>query len=112
MDRHSDCAEELKQKLDAGEKVLLVDVREPWENQMCAIEGAKLVPLNTIPSNLATLEGAEQIIVYCHHGGRSLNAAACLRKQGMKARVRLPAGSTDGPPKSIPRSRATELVLP
>jgi adenylyltransferase/sulfurtransferase len=74
--------QELKQKLDAGEKLLLVDVREPWEHQACAIEGATLVPLNSIPSNLAAFEGADQIVVYCHHGGRSLNAAAWLRKQG------------------------------
>ncbi len=92
MDDIQIAPQELKQKLDAGEKLLLVDVREPWENQTCAIEGAKLVPLNSIPSNLAAFEGADQIIVFCHHGGRSLNAAAFLRKQGKNGARSLTGG--------------------
>ncbi|MGH9594367.1 MAG: rhodanese-like domain-containing protein [Bryobacteraceae bacterium] len=74
---------ELKKRLDAGEKLLIVDCREPWENQVCAIAGSKLVPLNTIPASLAEFQGVEEIVVYCHHGMRSLNAAAWLRQQGI-----------------------------
>ena len=40
---------ELKQKLDQGAKLLVIDCREPWEHQIGAIEGSKLVPLNTLP---------------------------------------------------------------
>lgn len=83
---------ELKQKLDAGEKPLIVDVREPWEAQICAIEGAKLVPLNTVAANLQAFEGAEEVIIYCHHGMRSLNAAAYLRRQGIDGARSLTGG--------------------
>lgn len=83
---------ELKQKIDAGEKVLVVDCREPWEHQMCSIEGAKLVPMNTIPANLQTLEGAEEVVIYCHHGARSLNVAAWLRQQGIEGARSLTGG--------------------
>jgi rhodanese-related sulfurtransferase len=63
--------------------ILLVDVREPWEHQRAHIEGAKLIPLGTIPANLQQIEGADHIILYCHHGMRSLDAAAWLRQQGV-----------------------------
>jgi len=75
---------ELKQKLDMGETLMIVDVREPWENQICAIAGSKLVPLNTVAANVKTFEGAGEIVMYCHHGMRSLNAAAFLRRQGIE----------------------------
>ena len=78
--------QELKQKLDAAENLLLVDVRESWEHNSCDIAGSKLVPLNTIPANLAAFDGPGPIVVFCHHGGRSLNAAAWLRQQGKNAR--------------------------
>jgi rhodanese-related sulfurtransferase len=74
---------ELKQRMDQGEKVLMIDVREPWEHQLCAIEGAKLVPLNTIPANLELFSNADEVIIFCHHGMRSLNAASWLRSQGV-----------------------------
>jgi adenylyltransferase/sulfurtransferase len=75
---------EVKQRLDRGDKLLLVDVREQWEFDACRIEGAKLVPLRTLPSNLAAFDGAEDVVVYCHHGMRSLDAAAFLRSQGVE----------------------------
>jgi rhodanese-related sulfurtransferase len=75
---------EVKQRLDRGEKLLLVDVREQWEFDACRIESAKLVPLRTLPTNLATFDGAEEVVVYCHHGMRSLDAAAFLRSQGVE----------------------------
>ena len=74
---------DVKQRLARGEKFLLVDVREPWEHQTCCIEGAKLVPLQTIPENLALFEDAEDVVLYCHHGIRSLDAAAWLQAQGV-----------------------------
>jgi rhodanese-related sulfurtransferase len=83
---------ELKQKLDAGAQVLVVDCREPWEHQICSIDGAKLVPMNTIPANLQTLEGAEEVVIYCHHGARSLNVAAWLRQQGIEGARSLTGG--------------------
>src|SRR5438128_9885020 len=77
-------AAELKKRLDAGEKILLVDVREPWEYAVCRIEGAKLIPMQTIPANLQTLDVDEPVICYCHHGMRSLDVAVWLQKQGVE----------------------------
>jgi rhodanese-related sulfurtransferase len=76
-------ARDVKQRLDRGEKFLFVDVREPWEHQTAKIEGAKLIPLGQIPGNLAELEKAGEVILFCHHGMRSLDAAAWLRAQGV-----------------------------
>jgi adenylyltransferase/sulfurtransferase len=75
---------EVKRRLDAGEQLLLVDVREPWEFDICRIAGAKLMPLGSLPSNLPVFEQADEIIIYCHHGMRSLDAVAWLRQQGVE----------------------------
>jgi rhodanese-related sulfurtransferase len=74
---------ELKEKLDKGAPVLVVDIREPCEAQVCAIAGSKLVPMNTLPANLAILSETDDVVIYCHHGVRSLNAVAWLRSQGV-----------------------------
>jgi len=83
---------ELKKKLDAGEKLLLIDVREPWEYQTCRIEGAKLIPMRTIPANLQSLDVEEPVICYCHHGMRSLDVAVWLQKQGVESARSLTGG--------------------
>jgi len=83
---------ELKRKLDAGEKLLLIDVREPWEYQTCRIEGARLIPMRTIPANLQSLDVEEPVICYCHHGMRSLDVAVWLQKQGVESARSLTGG--------------------
>jgi len=85
---------EVKQSLDRGEKVLFVDVREPWEHQLCRIEGSQLIPLGQIAANLPTFENAESVVVFCHSGRRSLDAAAWLRSQGVPS-ARSMAGGID-----------------
>jgi sulfur-carrier protein adenylyltransferase/sulfurtransferase len=85
---------EVKQLLDRGEEFLFVDVREDWEHQLCRIEGAQLVPLGQLPANVAKFEAAEDIVLYCHSGRRSLDAAAWLRAQGI-AGARSMAGGID-----------------
>ena len=75
---------EVKRRLDAGESLLLVDVREPWEHDICRLPGAKLVPLGSVASNLAVFEQADEVVIYCHHGLRSLDAAVWLRQQGIE----------------------------
>jgi rhodanese-related sulfurtransferase len=85
-------AAELKKRLDAGEKVLLIDVREPWEYEVCRIDGAKLVPMRTIPANLQSLDVEEPVICYCHHGMRSLDVAVWLQKQGVESARSLAGG--------------------
>jgi rhodanese-related sulfurtransferase len=75
----------VKAKLDAGERFTLLDVREPWEVETARIEGAKLIPMGDVPSRAhQELDPDDHIIVYCHHGVRSLNVAAWLRQQGFE----------------------------
>ena len=75
---------DVKARLDRGEKLILVDVREQWEYDLCRIEGARLVPLGARAASLQTLPDVEEVICYCHHGMRSLDAAAWLRFQGIE----------------------------
>ena len=82
----------VKQRLDRGDKFILVDVREPWEHEICRIEGAKLIPMGALAGNLATLEQDEEVVLYCHHGIRSLDAAAWLRAQGVEGARSLAGG--------------------
>jgi rhodanese-related sulfurtransferase len=72
---------EVKSMLERGDKFLFVDVREKWEFETSWIEGAVLVPMREVPSNLAKFEEADNIVLFCHHGIRSLDAAAWLRSQ-------------------------------
>jgi rhodanese-related sulfurtransferase len=85
---------EVKELLTRGEKLFFVDVREKWEYDTSRIEGATLIPMRDIPSNLARLEEAGEIVLFCHHGMRSLDAAAWLRSQGVEG-ARSMAGGID-----------------
>lgn len=79
---------EVKQRLAAGEKLHLIDVREPHEFAIAKIEGATLIPMRAIPGELQTLEGQADeapLMVFCHHGVRSLNVVNWLRNQGVEA---------------------------
>ena len=94
MDQLEITPAEVKARLDRGENVVLVDVREPWEFEICRIEGAKLVPLGTLAASLNTLPDVDEVICYCHHGMRSEMAAYMLRDAGL-TRVRNLAGGID-----------------
>lgn len=79
--------EELKSKLDAGERIYLVDVRNQDEFEYCRLEGAVLIPLPELrerTGEVQPLEGA-QVVVYCHHGIRSQTGAAILQQAGIAA---------------------------
>jgi rhodanese-related sulfurtransferase len=97
---------EVKTRMDRGEKLMLVDVRELWEYELCRIEGAKLVPLGSLAANVNGLLGVDEVICYCHHGMRSLDAATWLRFQGIEKAKSLSGGierwSTDVDP-HVPR---------
>lgn len=78
---------DLKRKLDAKESIKLVDCREMPEYQIARLEGAELIPMNTIPAKLQSIEGMADertVVVYCHHGVRSLNVVNWLRQQGVE----------------------------
>lgn len=75
--------DELKQRLDKGEKLNLIDVREPWEYEEKNI-GARLIPLNTLPEQVGELEPLknEEVILHCKSGRRSANAQKFLQQKG------------------------------
>ena len=83
---------DVKARMDRGEKLVLVDVREPWEYELCRIEGAKHVPLGSLAANVQELLGVNEVICYCHHGVRSLDAATWLRFQGIEKAKSLMGG--------------------
>lgn len=86
---------EIESKRQAGEKLCLIDCREPSEWSICHIEGANLLPMNTVPANLQQLEAqAEetQLVVYCHHGVRSLHVVHWLQSQGVENCISMAGG--------------------
>jgi rhodanese-related sulfurtransferase len=79
---------EVKRRLDAGENLVLIDVREPVEYATARIAGSELIPMRTVPAELGRLEekaDAGSLIVFCHHGVRSLQVVSWLREQGVDA---------------------------
>ncbi len=88
---------ETKAMLDRGEDFLFLDVRQPEEHAICRIEGAKLVPLGELPNRIEEIRSqanGRPIVIHCHHGGRSLSAAAMLREAAM-ADAKSMAGGID-----------------
>jgi adenylyltransferase/sulfurtransferase len=76
--------QDVKRRIDAGEALRLIDVREPFEVQQASIDGAEVIPMRTISNSLAALEDEEKpIIVFCHHGMRSLQVVGWLREHGV-----------------------------
>jgi rhodanese-related sulfurtransferase len=61
---------------------LLLDVREPFEIQICAVPGSRHVPMRQIPESLSDLPRDQPILVLCHHGGRSLRVTQFMRANG------------------------------
>jgi rhodanese-related sulfurtransferase len=77
-------ANQLKMLLDSGESVYLLDVRQPQEHDYCALPNSTLIPLHELVERLdevAPSVGAT-VVVYCHHGVRSLSGAAILQQAG------------------------------
>jgi rhodanese-related sulfurtransferase len=69
----------------AGGKVLLIDVREPWEFERAKILGSQLMPLGSIPAQLSSLPRDRPIVFVCHHGMRSMRACQLAQAQGLSA---------------------------
>ncbi len=76
-------AQELRERLDAGESVVIVDVREPFETAQGILPEAKLIPLRQLYERWEELKTANEIVCYCAGGGRSLEAATFLRQKGL-----------------------------
>ena len=86
--------EELKARLDRGERPALLDVREPFEWNIVNLGqyGARMIPMRQLPERLNELDRDQELIVYCRSGARSANAAAMLAAQGFQNVVNLQGG--------------------
>jgi sulfur-carrier protein adenylyltransferase/sulfurtransferase len=88
-------AVELKRRLDRGDKLTIIDVREPNEYQINRIAGARLIPLGEIPRRYAELNPEDELIMQCKSGARSGRAADFLRSVGFKRVLNLKGGILD-----------------
>jgi adenylyltransferase/sulfurtransferase len=82
---------ELKRRIDAGEELFILDVREPSEAQIAQI-GGKLIPQNDVPNRLAEIPRDREIVVHCRSGARSQKIAEFLRQVGYPRVVNLAGG--------------------
>ncbi|HEY0074840.1 MAG TPA: molybdopterin-synthase adenylyltransferase MoeB [Abditibacteriaceae bacterium] len=85
-------ARQLQEALATGRKLTLLDVREPQEWDIATLPGAKLIPLNDLPSRMNELDTADEMVVYCHHGMRSARAIGFLQKMGFSKLKNLAGG--------------------
>jgi len=85
-------ATELKARIHNEENLFLLDVREHHEFQYARIENSVLIPLNQIPQRLGELDPQQEIVVICHHGMRSQQAASFLVHSGFKNIANLVGG--------------------
>jgi sulfur-carrier protein adenylyltransferase/sulfurtransferase len=83
---------DLRRWREEGRDLQLLDVRQPVEHSIARIDGALLVPLPQLPSRVGELDPARPVVVYCHHGPRSLRAAEWLRAQGFPRAASLAGG--------------------
>ncbi len=84
--------EDLKTRIDGKDEVLVLDVREPQEFQICRIPGSTLIPLNDLPQRLAELEGYKNMVVHCKSGVRSAKAVKLLHEAGFSDAKNLRGG--------------------
>jgi sulfur-carrier protein adenylyltransferase/sulfurtransferase len=82
---------ELKRRLDAGEDIFILDVREPHEYQICNV-GGHLIPLGDLPKRIHELDSSREIVVHCKSGARSAKAVDFLRQSGFKRASNLTGG--------------------
>ena len=89
--------QELQNRLSDAEagKPVLLDVREPWEFQICHLPGSLLMPMQTVPARHTELDPDADTVVICHHGARSMQAAMFLERQGFSRLYNL-TGGVDG----------------
>ncbi|MGH8886436.1 MAG: rhodanese-like domain-containing protein [Egibacteraceae bacterium] len=83
---------QVAERLCGSDPPLLVDVREPWEHQTAAIGGARHIPLGALPSRVDELPRDRPIVLHCHHGGRSMQAARWLELNGYPRLVNMNGG--------------------
>ncbi len=80
--------------LQANGEIVLLDVREPWERETSRIEPSVHIPMGEVAARIQEIDPDDHVVVYCHHGVRSMNVTAWLRQQGFE-HVQSMAGGID-----------------
>ena len=80
-------ATELKNRLDAGEDIQIIDVRQPDEYAFAKIEGTKLIPLGEVITRMNEIDESRETVVHCKMGGRSARAIEALERAGFKGNL-------------------------
>ena len=80
-------ATELKQRLDKGDDIQIIDVREEKEYQVARIPGSKLIPLGQVLNRMSEIDDTRETVVHCKMGGRSAKAIEALTRAGFKGRL-------------------------
>lgn len=83
---------EARDRLAGAGGALLLDVREPYETEICRVAGAELIPMRQVPLRVGTLPRDRPLLIMCHHGGRSRQVAQYLRAQGFAAAINIAGG--------------------
>ena len=81
-------ASELKRRMDEGEDIQLIDVRQPDEHAFAKIEGARLIPLGEIIKRMDELDETRETVLHCKAGGRSAKALEALERAGFKGKMK------------------------
>ena len=84
--------QELRARLDRGDRPVLLDVRQDWETKLARLDSAVHIPIEEIELRTEELDPADEIVVYCHQGVRSAAVAAYLRELGFAKAVNLAGG--------------------
>lgn len=77
-------AGQLKERLDAGDKPIVLDVRERWEFDLARIEGSRLIPMSELGERVTELDPVAETVVVCHHGSRSAYVTRALQRAGFE----------------------------
>ena len=83
---------ELKARLDRGDRIVLLDVREPAEQRLAALPGARLLPMSEAWRRVDELDADEEMVVFCHHGIRSAHLIGHLETRGFARLLNLRGG--------------------
>ena len=97
-------ATNLKQRIDAGDDIQLIDVRQPDENGFAKIQGAKLIPLGEVLKRLDEIDETRETVIHCKAGGRSAKAIELMKQAGFTGELKnlkggITAWSNDVDPK-------------
>ncbi|HEX8129904.1 MAG TPA: rhodanese-like domain-containing protein [Pyrinomonadaceae bacterium] len=80
-------ATELKERLDRGDDLQIIDVREPDEYEKARLEGSKLIPLGEVVNRIGEIDAGRETVVHCKLGGRSAKAIEALTRAGFTGRL-------------------------